>query len=267
MDNSQKPIDQLLTIMAKLRDPNGGCPWDLEQNFASIVPHTIEEAYEVADAIEKDNMQELKEELGDLLLQVVFHAQMAKEEELFTFDDVAQAINTKLIHRHPHVFGEEEIKDAAAQEQSWEKIKQQERERKHQQNNTKPTSILDDIPVNFPALLRAVKLQKKAAKVGFDWPGIEPVFAKIEEEIQELKDAFYHKKDTEAVAEELGDLLFAVCNVARHLKIDPETALRQGNAKFIKRFNYIERALEQLGKSPQDSSLEEMDGLWEESKK
>ncbi|MBL0319510.1 MAG: nucleoside triphosphate pyrophosphohydrolase [Alphaproteobacteria bacterium] len=271
MMQSDNAMQRLLDIMAKLRNPQGGCPWDLEQNFASIVPHTIEEAYEVADAIEREDMTGLKEELGDLLLQVVFHSQMANEQNLFDFEQVAETICQKLIHRHPHVFADADIKNAAQQEDSWERLKQKEKEDKRLAQSDKqsqPASILDDVTVGLPALMRAIKLQKKAAKVGFDWPTLKPVFDKVHEELDELYaelDKREHNHDR--LEDELGDVLFAVCNIARHLKLDPETALRRTNRKFIHRFNYIEQAIAVKGKSLQNSTLEEMDQLWEEAKK
>jgi len=253
-------INQLLTIMAKLRNPNGGCPWDLEQNFATIAPYTIEEAYEVADAIAKGDMDELKNELGDLLLQVVFHAQMAAEEKLFTFDDVAAAISEKMIRRHPHVFGDAEIKDAAAQTENWETIKAAERSKK------KSDRTLADVPAALPALLRAQKLQARAARVGFDWPDTRGVISKIKEELAEVEEALAsgNKAHTE---EEIGDLLFAVTNLARFVEADAETALRGTNQKFIRRFESVEDGLAAQGKNIKDATLDEMEALWNEAKK
>ncbi len=259
-----KPIDRLLEIMAQLRNPEGGCPWDVEQDFQSIAPHTLEEAYEVVDAIYEGDMNNLREELGDLLLQVVFHAQMAKEENLFDFDDVAQAINDKLIRRHPHVFGNADIKTAEAQTEAWEQIKAEERAAKGQPEN--PTSLLDDVPQALPALTRAAKLQKRAAKVGFDWPDIAPVFGKIDEEMGELKEAI-SAEDTENIRNEMGDVLFACANLARKLGVDPEDALRHTNRKFTRRFQFIEQSLAKKGKTPIESDLTEMDALWETAKK
>ncbi len=259
-----KPIDRLLEIMAQLRNPEGGCPWDVEQDFQSIAPHTLEEAYEVVDAIYEGDMNNLREELGDLLLQVVFHAQMAREENLFDFDDVAQAINDKLIRRHPHVFGNADIKTAEAQTEAWEQIKAEERAAKGQPEN--PTSLLDDVPQALPALTRAAKLQKRAAKVGFDWPDIAPVFGKIDEEMGELKEAI-SAGDTENIRNEMGDVLFACANLARKLGVDPEDALRQTNRKFTRRFQFIEQSLAKKGKTPIESDLAEMDALWETAKK
>lgn len=268
--------------MAKLRDPNGGCPWDLEQDFASIAPYTLEEAYEVADAIQRNDMADLQEELGDLLLQVVFHSQMAREAGLFDFEDVARTINEKMVRRHPHVFPQpvissdseksisqispslrdvrnDGIKTADDQITNWETIKQQEKADKGHD------SVLDDVPVALPALVRAQKLTKKAAKVGFDWPDIAPVFDKLQEEIAELKEAT-SSGNTEHMTEELGDILFVCANLARHLKTDAETALRGTNAKFERRFRYVEQQLAAQGKSPETATLAEMDALWDEAK-
>lgn len=253
-------IQRLLEIMAQLRNPNGGCPWDVEQDFASIAPYTLEEAYEVADAIERGDMVSLKEELGDLLLQVVFHAQMAKEAGLFDFEEVAAAINAKMVARHPHVFGDANIKTAQHQVENWETLKAAEKKAKGH------ASILDDIPANFPALLRAQKLTRKAAKVGFDWPDIAPVFEKLEEEIAELKEALA-SGDAKHAEEELGDVLFVCTNLARHMKTEAETALRLTNRKFEDRFRYIESQLRSQNRSPENATLEEMDALWDAAKR
>ena len=253
-------MKNLLTIMAKLRNPNGGCPWDLEQNFASIAPYTIEEAYEVADAIAKGDMDELKNELGDLLLQVVFHAQMAAEEKLFTFDDVVAAISEKMIRRHPHVFGDADIKNAAAQTENWEAIKAAERSKK------KSDRTLADVPAALPALMRAQKLQARAARVGFDWPDTQGVIAKIKEELTEVEEALA-SGDKAHTHEEIGDLLFAVTNLARFVGGDAETALRSTNQKFICRFEWVEDGLAAHGKNIKDASLDEMEALWNEAKK
>lgn len=244
---------RLLDIMAHLRDPEKGCPWDVEQDFATIAPYTIEEAYEVAEAIASGDRQHMKEELGDLLLQVVFHAQMAKEEQSFAFEDVAASINEKMIRRHPHVFGEQVVDSAEAQTVNWENIKQAEREKKG-----KDDSVLSDVPTALPALMRAEKLQKRAARVGFDWPDVSGVTAKIREELQECEEA-----DEAHFAEEVGDLLFAVVNLARFKGVDPEEALRQANRKFVRRFQYIEQT---LGKPMTESTLDEMEALWNEAK-
>lgn len=257
------PIEDLLSIMARLRDKNGGCPWDIEQDFASIAPYTLEEAYEVADAIAENDMQGLKEELGDLLLQVVFHAQMAKEENLFDFNEVAAGIGQKLIRRHPHVFGEAEIRTAEAQTASWEAIKAEERNEKA----GKQAGILDNVPKALPALTRALKLQKRAAKVGFDWASPEPVFAKLNEEVAELREALAEGASKEKLADELGDILFVCANLARQFDIEPEEALRGTNRKFERRFRFIEQALSAEGRTPDEASLEEMDALWDAAKK
>jgi tetrapyrrole methylase family protein/MazG family protein/ATP diphosphatase len=252
-------IQQLLTIMAKLRSPSGGCPWDLEQHFASIAPYTIEEAYEVADAIAKGDMDELKNELGDLLLQVVFHAQMAAEEKLFTFDDVVAAISEKMIRRHPHVFGDADIKDAAAQTENWEAIKAAERSKK------KSDRTLADVPAALPALMRAQKLQARAARVGFDWPDTPGVIAKIKEELAEVEEAIA-SGDKSHTEEEIGDLLFAVTNLARFVGGDAETALRGTNQKFIRRFEWVEDGLAARGVNINDASLDDMEALWNDAK-
>ena len=255
-----RTIDSLLDIMARLRNPNGGCPWDLEQNFATIAPYTIEEAYEVAEAIARGNMGELRDELGDLLLQVVFHAQMAKEAGDFTFEDVVQAVCDKMIRRHPHVFAEAEIKTAEAQTESWETIKAAERKSKQSDR------ILADVPAALPALMRAQKLQKRAARVGFDWPDTRGVIAKIREELDEVEEAIASGDNAHTEAE-LGDLLFAVTNLARFVGADAESALRGTNAKFTRRFEYIEDALAAQGRAVKDASLDEMEALWNAAKK
>jgi tetrapyrrole methylase family protein/MazG family protein/ATP diphosphatase len=252
-----RSIDALLAIMAKLRDPDGGCPWDLQQSFRSIVPYTLEEAYEVADAIERDNLDDLKEELGDLLLQVVFHARMAEEENAFTFADVVAGISEKMIRRHPHVFSDGEARSTSDVAATWEEIKQAEKATKG-----RPSSgLLDDVPVVLPGLAQAVKLQKQAAKVGFDWPSIGPVLEKVEEELGELK----HEVDAEApdaIEEEFGDLLFVLANYARHLKIDPDAALRRANRKFRTRFSSMELNAKAGSVQLADLTLEELEALW-----
>ncbi|MCC7049216.1 MAG: nucleoside triphosphate pyrophosphohydrolase [Alphaproteobacteria bacterium] len=263
--SAERPIDRLIAIMARLRAPQGGCPWDLEQSFATIAPYTIEEAYEVADAIQRGDMTALREELGDLLLQVVYHARMAEEEGRFDFDAVATAIADKMVARHPHVFGGAEIDGAAAQTRMWEEFKARERAAKAKASAT-PPSVLDDVPLALPALLRAEKLQKRAARVGFDWPEARQVLDKIEEEIGELRAELDQGAPPARVEDEIGDLLFALANLARHLKVDPETALRGCNAKFERRFHAIERALAAEDRSPKDASLEEMEALWIEAK-
>ena len=253
-------ITRLLDIMAALRDPKTGCPWDIEQDFASIAPYTIEEAHEVEDAIQRQAWDELPGELGDLLLQVVFHAQMAREAGMFDFADCAAAISDKLIFRHPHVFGDESRdKSAEQQVKDWEAIKAVERAGKAERGT------LDGVALGLPALTRALKLQNRAARVGFDWPGPADVLDKITEETAELVEA----RDTlgpDEMEEEFGDLLFVMANLGRHLKIDPELALRRANAKFTRRFAAIEAALATEGRRPEDSNLEEMDRLWDAAK-
>jgi MazG family protein len=249
-----RPIDRLLAIMARLREPQVGCPWDLEQTFATVAPYTVEEAYEVADAIERGDLSDLREELGDLLLQVVFHARMAEEAGLFDFGDVVQAVTAKMIRRHPHVFGDEEAKaTAASQKDFWEKLKQSERRASGQ------VSLLDDVASALPALTRAEKLQRRASTVGFDWNNAHLVLDKLAEEAKEILDAPGQAEREE----EIGDLLFVVANLARHLKVDPEAALRAANAKFTRRFRHIE---EMLGDRMGSASLEEMETLWQEAK-
>jgi len=262
---------RLIEVMAALRTPGSGCPWDLEQTFKTIAPYTIEEAYEVADAITRENMPDLKEELGDLLLQVVYHARMAEEQGSFTFADVADGITTKMIRRHPHVFGSAEARAAGAAKGFWERAKAEEKRARAAQRamagapDPAPQSLLDAVPVSFPALPRAVKLQGEAAKVGFDWPSLEPVFAKMKEELAELEDSI-NRSEQAKVEEEYGDLLFVLANVARHLEIDPEASLRAANQKFVRRFRRIEEKLRARGKAPAQSNLEEMDALWNEAK-
>ncbi len=254
------PIERLKSIMVRLRDPVGGCPWDVEQTFATIAPYTLEEAYEVADAIDRGDFDDLRSELGDLLFQVIFHARMAEEKGLFAFDDVAAAIADKLERRHPHVFAEEVARpDGASQKLRWEDIKAAERAEKAQHG------VLDDVPVGLPALHRAAKLTKRAARVGFDWPSTDEVFAKLEEEIAELK-AEIAAGDARKAAEEMGDLLFVVANLARKLGVEPEDALRGANAKFVRRFHFIEAELAKGGRTPDQSDLAEMDALWDAAK-
>jgi MazG family protein len=254
------PIDRLNAIMARLRDPDGGCPWDVAQTFATIASYTIEEAYEVADAIERGDMNELKSELGDLLFQVVFHARMAEEAGLFAFDDVAEAMSDKLTRRHPHVFAEEAARpDAWSQKARWEDIKAEERKAKAQHG------VLDDVPVGLPALARAAKLTKRAGRVGFDWPTTDEVFDKLHEEVAELK-AEIAAGDIDKAREEMGDLLFVVANLARKLEVEPEDALRGANAKFARRFAFIEAELAKDGRTPEQSDLAEMDALWDAAK-
>ncbi|MBS0520248.1 MAG: nucleoside triphosphate pyrophosphohydrolase [Proteobacteria bacterium] len=260
-----EPLARLLAVMAWLRDRDHGCPWDITQTFRTIAPYTVEEAYEVADAIERNDMGALKEELGDLLLQVVYHSQMASELQAFDFNDVAAAIAQKMIDRHPHVFGDLKIADADAQTISWEARKAAERARNR--SGSEPAGTLDGVARALPALLRAEKLQKRAARVGFDWKEIGPVIAKIEEELEELRaELEAGSRDQSRVSDELGDVLFAVANLARHCKVDPEAALRSTNDKFERRFRYIERRLADQGRVPADASLDEMEALWQEAK-
>ncbi|WP_417673714.1 nucleoside triphosphate pyrophosphohydrolase [Pseudodonghicola sp.] len=253
-------IDRLRAIMRRLRDPETGCPWDLEQDFTSIAPYTIEEGYEVADAIERQAWGELEGELGDLMFQTVYHTQMAEEAGLFSFDSVVKAISDKMIARHPHVFGDESREKSAEQQTAdWEAIKAAERAGKEQKG------ALDGLTANLPALLRAYKLQKRAARVGFDWPDAEDVLAKIAEEANELTEA-RDSLGADEIEEEFGDLLFVMVNLGRHLGVEPEAALRRANAKFTRRFKGVEERLAALGKRPEDSDLEEMDTLWDEVK-
>ncbi len=265
-------LQDLLHLMARLRDPQYGCPWDVKQNYASIVPHTLEEAYEVADAIERGDFDDLKGELGDLLFQVVYYSQLAREEGRFEFDGVIDGITAKLIRRHPHVFptgdlyapletprlSDEQVK------QRWEEIKNQERASKSAA--PEQLSLLDDVPAVLPALSRAAKLQKRASQVGFDWPAALPVVDNVREELDEVLEAMADN-DAEGIAEEVGDLLFAAVNLARHLKVDPENALRAANNKFERRFRFIEQALRQTQRPMEDCTLEEMDALWGEAKR
>lgn len=248
-------LPRLAAIMARLRAPVGGCPWDIEQSFDTIAPCTVEEGYEVADAIARRDWDGLKGELGDLLFQSVYHAQMAAEAGYFTLDDVLRGIADKMVTRHPHVFGDTLIADAAAQTAAWEDIKASERASKAQRG------VLDDVPVGHPGLTRAIKLQKRAARVGFDWPEVGQVVDKIAEEAQELTEAAPQDQ-----FEEYGDLLFVMANLARHLNIDPEAALRAANDKFIRRFKFIETALASQNRRPEDSDLAEMDALWDAAK-
>ncbi|MGE0239651.1 MAG: nucleoside triphosphate pyrophosphohydrolase [Parvibaculaceae bacterium] len=255
-DLDPRQVATLRAIMAALRKPVTGCPWDLEQNFATIAPYTIEEAYEVADAIQRDDKSDLREELGDLLLQVVYHAQLAHEEKSFSFDDVVEAICRKMIRRHPHVFGDEKARSAKLAKGFWEEMKAREKK------NDSAAGILEGVPVGLPAMTRAVKLQAKAAKVGFDWPSVDFVYDKMNEEIAELQD----ETVPETQAAEYGDLLFAMANLGRHLGIDPESALRTANEKFLRRFRHIEAELAKRGSAPEKSTLAEMDVLWDEAK-
>ncbi len=252
-------LQRLLEIMARLRNPDGGCPWDLAQNFRTIAPYTIEEAYEVSEAAEANDIPALKDELGDLLLQVVFHSQMAEEAGLFNFGDVARSINDKMIRRHPHVFATAEVDSAAATIDAWEAQKATERAAKG------ASSALDGVGAAMPALTRAVKLQRRAARVGFDWPDAEPVFDKIDEEIAEVREAM--TEGAERIEDEIGDLLFAVVNLARKLDIDPEQALRGGSRKFERRFRQVETQLAAKGKAPGSATLDEMESEWTNAKR
>lgn len=258
-----RELSRLIEIMAALRDPKTGCPWDIEQDFASIRHYTIEEAYEVADAIERGDMDDLRDELGDLLLQPIYHAQMASEDGLFDIGDVIQAITEKLVRRHPHVFGDVAARDAGAAKDSWDKVKEVERAAKAEKRAVR-TSVLDDVPKPLPALVRAEKLSKRAAKVGFDWPEWQQVKAKCDEELAEITQAVESKANKSAVAEEVGDLLFAVANLARHLDVDPEAALRDANLKFTRRFSHVEARCEQDGVAIDKAGLQRMEVYWNE---
>lgn len=270
---SETKINDLLAIMARLRDPDGGCPWDIEQDFDSIAPYTIEESYEVAEAIAERDWDGLKDELGDLLFQVVYHAQMAAEDGKFDFADVVDAISAKMIRRHPHVFGDAEVSDADAQTVAWEEHKKAERAAKAKANegNGVRESVFDGVPVGLPALTRSVKLSKRAARVGFDWDDVGAMLAKIEEETGELAVEIARPPEDGArrlrMEQELGDVLAGYANLARHLKIDPEAALRGTNQRFVARFKWIEHKLAEDGRAPEDASLDEMESLWQQAKK
>ena len=267
-----KDISRLIEIMAALRHPETGCPWDVEQDFESIKPYTIEEAYEVADAIERGDIDDLADELGDLLLQVVFHARMAEESGGFAFGDVVYSITRKMIRRHPHVFAVSDADTAEGVRVQWEHIKAEEKAERAERraarglSDENAESLLDGVPRALPALMEAIKLQQKAARVDFDWNEAEPVLDKIEEELAELRDALKANR-TDKVRDEFGDLLFALVNLGRHVQADPETALRATNTKFRKRFAHVERALAQAGDDVQDASLERMEELWQEAKR
>ncbi|WP_019173465.1 nucleoside triphosphate pyrophosphohydrolase [Pseudaminobacter salicylatoxidans] len=268
-----KDISRLIEIMAALRDPASGCPWDIEQNFETIVPYTIEEAYEVADAILRGDFDDLRQELGDLLLQVVYHAQMAKEIGEFDFGDVVEAVTTKMIRRHPHVFGDEQARGAGMAKGMWEAIKAEEKSEKRSARLARGldpedhgSGFLDGVPIAFPALTRALKLQEKAARVGFDWKDAGPILDKIEEEIGELREAM-SKGERAAVQDEFGDVLFALVNFGRHLDLDSEAALTGTNEKFRSRFHHVERALRESGRSLEEASLDQMEELWQQAKK
>lgn len=256
-------LTHLLAIMARLRNELHGCPWDREQNFATIAPYTIEEAYEVADAIARGDMAALKDELGDLLFQIVFHARMAEEAGLFAFDDIAVAISEKMLRRHPHVFGDAEVSSSAAQSEAWEQHKQAERQARARQSG-EPDSILDGVALALPALLRAVKIQARAARTGFDWSDASSVFAKLEEEIIEIRAEIDRKTDSDALEDEMGDILFTAANLARKLDIDPEAALRRATAKFERRFRRVEAL---AAARATGTGLEALDALWQEVKR
>lgn len=267
-DTPDRPydMDTLLAIMARLRDPEHGCPWDLEQTFRTIAPHTIEEAYEVADAIERDDFDELRDELGDLLFQAVFYAQMAVEQNRFSFAGIVEGICDKMIRRHPHVFGDATIETADRQTDAWENQKARERTARAAREN-RTASVLDGVALGLPALTRAVKLQKRAARIGFDWPVMDDVLDKVVEETNELKAELQAGSDPDAVEDEFGDILFVLANLGRHLKLDPEAALRRTNAKFERRFAYVETMLAESGKHPGTVTLAELDRYWNEAKR
>ncbi|WP_374631995.1 nucleoside triphosphate pyrophosphohydrolase [Ferrovibrio sp.] len=264
--SSNAALERLLGIMAKLRDPDGGCPWDLEQSFATIAPYTIEEAYEVEDAIRRNDMPALRDELGDLLLQVVFHSRMAEEAGLFDFEAVADGISDKLIRRHPHVFGDVQVDKPDAVHVNWESIKAAERAEKEKQSPPDISPVLAGVTSGLPGLTRAVKLQNRAARVGFDWPDKAPVFSKIREELHELEQEIQNNGSSESITEEFGDFLFVVANLARHLKLDPEDCLRFANRKFEKRFSSMENILKSDGKDLADCDLATMDAAWNKAK-
>ncbi|MBC7001689.1 nucleoside triphosphate pyrophosphohydrolase [Photobacterium sp. BZF1] len=262
MSKTQRPIEQLVAIMAKLRDPQNGCPWDLKQTFATIVPHTLEEAYEVADAIEQQNWDDVREELGDLLFQVIFYSQLGKEQGLFDFDDVVEGINEKLTRRHPHVFADTKFASEADINANWEAEKAKERSSKGCDE-----SILANIPRAMPALIRADKIQKRCAKHGFDWDTLGPVVGKVQEEIEEvMEEVIQVSPDQGKIEEEMGDLLFAVANFSRHVKVKPEVALARANQKFERRFREVEKTVLERGKRLDDCSLDYLDAIWDEVK-
>jgi MazG family protein len=258
-NGAKKTLPDLLAVMAALRTPGTGCPWDLEQTFATIAPYTIEEAYEVADAIERKDLGDLKDELGDLLFQVVFHSRMAEEQGAFAFADVAQAINDKMRRRHPHVFGDQRVAGSAEQTTRWEELKRAER------SSAEKSGVLDDVPLGLPALTRAMKLGKRAATVGFDWPDVAGVRAKVDEELAEI-DAAAAIGNAADVAAEIGDLLFPVANWCRHLKLDPETCLRSANERFARRFRAVEAEVSASGKSWSSHDAAALDALWRRAK-
>ncbi len=263
MATTSKAVERLLAIMARLRDPETGCPWDRAQTFESLVPHTIEEAYEVADAVERGDDEDLCDELGDLLLQVVFYARIAEEQGRFDFARVVTGLCDKLVRRHPHVFAGVEFASEAERKRAWEAIKRREREARGKREED---GLLAGIPRALPALAQAEKIQNRAARHGFDWPEVEPVFAKVEEELAELRQA-WRSGDRAHIQEEVGDLLFVAVNLARHLGVHPETALRDSNRKFSRRFRYMERRLAESGRTMADTPLAELDALWDEAKR
>ena len=266
-ETKTQEIEHLLDVMRTLRDPLRGCPWDKEQNFASVAPYTIEEAYEVEEAIRKVDFEELKEELGDLLLQVVFHSQIAAELDLFDFDQVVMGVYDKMISRHPHVFQESVVRDIHSQGESWELQKAEERKQKSVDQGRQPKA-LENVALALPALMRAQKLSKRAARVGFDWPSSTVAWKKVEEEISEIQEEFENKaSSSKRLQEEFGDLLFALCSWARKSGIDAEVALRNANSKFIQRFEFVEEQVDYSGKSWEQFSLENLMGFWEEGKK
>ncbi|MGX5914282.1 nucleoside triphosphate pyrophosphohydrolase [Aliidiomarina sp. Khilg15.8] len=254
-------LHRLLGIMQALRDPTGGCPWDIKQDFHSIVPHTIEEAYEVADAIAQDNPAAIRDELGDLLFQVVFYAQLGRERDWFDFSDIAEGVSDKLVRRHPHVFGDSEVTDADGVKEQWEAIKREERAQKNAD-----ASVFSDVPANLPAMLQALKIQKRCRSVGFDWDDIADVTDKVREEVDEVAEELEGDVDQTRVEEEIGDLLFAVVNLARHSKVNPENALRRANQKFMQRFRYIEKEVARQERPLQDHSLQELEAYWQQAK-
>lgn len=263
-DAVRHSLDDLLAIMARLRDPQGGCPWDLQQDFSTIAPYTIEEAYEVADAIDRRDWRDLRDELGDLLLQVVFHAQMAKEQGLFDFADVAHAISDKMVRRHPHVFGDESYDDLDAQKQAWEDIKTAERAARGEQHDD---SALAGVSRGLPEWKRAVKLQERAAKVGFDWPDEKPVLDKLLEEVEEVRAEFANGRDPQRLQDEIGDLLFVAANLARHAGVDFSQAMRHANAKFERRFRRMEQLAGEQGRRLPERALDEQEALWRAAKR
>jgi ATP diphosphatase len=258
-----KNTEKLLSIMAHLRHPEKGCAWDLKQDFYSLIPYTIEEAYEVADAIERNDLDDLRLELGDLLLQVVFHSQLAEEKGLFNFEQVAEGITNKLINRHPHVFDNVTYDSDEQRQQAWDEAK--ERERQEKNPDTENESVLSGVAINLPALVQCEKVQNKAASHGFDWPEVEPVFDKVLEELDEVKEA-WQSGDQAHIQEEVGDLLLVAVNLARHLKVNPEIALKEATKKFTKRFNYIEEQVEASGRTLRECKLTELDAFWDKAK-